>query len=1135
MKGIKYISENKHWFCPTSKKIIFRLIAILLFIVFGLNSNAQFYNGLQMEFGKNRVQYRDFTWSYYRFDEFDMYFTADGQELAVFASKTALKEIKEVEDFFDYNFDKRIIFILYNKLSDFRQSNIGLGTMDEKNIGGVTHIIGNKVFVYYEDDHIHFKEQIKESIAEIVMNSMLYGSSFRDRMSSSALINLPEWYLRGLQSYIADEWDFELENNVKDGILSGKYKKLNWLKNQDAVNAGHSIWRYIAETYGKAVIPNILYITKINRDFNKGFSYVIGVSLKELTPEWIDFYTSQYKLSKFNPMPDSLAIKEKKKNRKKVHCQLRLSPNEKYLAYVTNDMGRTVVWLYDTESRKHRKLTKKGHKLDQIPDYSQPIIAWHPTGEALTIIMEDEGTIKLLNYYVNTGKFESRSLIDDLTGANARRLLYFEKILDFRYDKTGMKFVMSAVKDGQTDIFVYNLIGNAAEQITNDVADDLNPSFTNNDNEIIFSSNRKNDTLIKNDRNRDSITPHYDLFVFDYKKRKNNLRRITNTPKVSEKYSVGYSRNQFAYLSDQNGIVNRYVANYDSTVSHIDTMIHYRYFTVKQPATNYRKNILKMDVNPETGTLAELFQHNMKYHINVTNQTVGDINQTDTLPLTSYRRLMAKKEVAREKREMENLIRQQRRKEYLDSLRAVQQNAIAALDTVKQDVEHPDSTLININKYVFENERSRPAKINQINIPPAIELEQHKDTFILPRKKLYFTNFYINYLVSQLDFSFLNASYQTFTGGEVYFNPGTNALMKIGTQDLFEDYKFTAGFGAGLSFDNYEFLVSVEDLKHRLDKQYIFHRMSFLDTVNMSTGLFISNEAFYILRYPFNQVSALKATAGLRYDKTVVKSEGFYSLNMENRHRAWASIKLEYIFDNTFNLGLNLRSGRRYKIFGEFYNQVDEWQTDLFVVGADFRHYIPLHRNLILAHRFAASSSFGHQKLIYYLGSVDNWLNISRKHPTFDRTIDINRNNDYVFQTVATNMRGFTQNIRNGNSFAVMNTEIRWPVFNYLLNRPINSDFLNNFQVAGFFDIGSAWSGLTPNSPENEYNRQVIDGEGGPVTIIIDKDRPPFVMGYGFGVRSRFLGYFVRLDWAWGIEGDVILPRIFYLSLSMDF
>jgi hypothetical protein len=102
-----------------------------------------------------------------------------------------------------------------------------------------------------------------------------------------------------------------------------------------------------------------------------------------------------------------------------------------------------------------------------------------------------------------------------------------------------------------------------------------------------------------------------------------------------------------------------------------------------------------------------------------------------------------------------------------------------------------------------------------------------------------------------------------------------------------------------------------------------------------------------------------------------------------------------------------------------------------------------------------------------------------------------------------------------------------------LFNRPLNSDFLNNFQVIGFFDVGSAWTGLNPFSGENAYENDYY--ENGPVSIIIDNDSYPIVAGYGIGVRTKLLGYFVRLDYAKGIENNTILPGMLYLSLNLDF
>jgi hypothetical protein len=50
-------------------------------------------------------------------------------------------------------------------------------------------------------------------------------------------------------------------------------------------------------------------------------------------------------------------------------------------------------------------------------------------------------------------------------------------------------------------------------------------------------------------------------------------------------------------------------------------------------------------------------------------------------------------------------------------------------------------------------------------------------------------------------------------------------------------------------------------------------------------------------------------------------------------------------------------------------------------------------------------------------------------------------------------VRGFSQNIRNGNNFAVFNSELRLPFFRYLAGHPLASGFLNNFQVVGFADV----------------------------------------------------------------------------------
>jgi hypothetical protein len=452
----------------------------------------------------------------------------------------------------------------------------------------------------------------------------------------------------------------------------------------------------------------------------------------------------------------------------------------------------------------------------------------------------------------------------------------------------------------------------------------------------------------------------------------------------------------------------------------------------------------------------------------------------------------------------------------------------------------PQKDKIDITNYVFQSEfqKKKPAVDTSaalktdslVAIIPAAASPAADTSFRLPKRRNYNPVFSANYFVAQLDNSLLNATYQTFTGGAVYFDPGLTGLLKIGIADLMNDYKITAGFKLSGDLNSNEYLMVFDDLKRRMDKQYVFFRQA----REFSIGPFFlkvhTHELKYRLSFPFNETTSLRGTAAYRHDRTVIKSTDIIPLQIPNLYENWASLKAEFVYDNTIRRGLNLYNGTRLKVFAEGFRQVDQSKTFMGVAGVDVRHYLKLHRQIVWANRFAASTSFGDLKLIYYLGSVDNTF-VPTNNFNYDINIDFSQN--YAFQTLGSPMRGFIQNIRNGNSFALINSEVRVPVFQYLLQRPLRSDLIRNFQVVGFGDVGTAWTGRDPYGKDNSLNTQIISGN--PITVILQKQIEPLVGGFGFGLRSRILGYFLKADWAWGIEDRKLNDRIFYLSLGLDF
>lgn len=1087
-----------------ANRIVF---STLIMWLFSIPVSAQFYNGSQLTFGKNRVQYTDFLWTYFRFNNFDVYYYLNGKELAQHTADYAGKYIPEIEKKLETTLDRKTQFVVYNTYSDLKQSNIGLLNHTQYNTGGITHIIGTKVFLYFNGDLNHFDRQIRAGITRLLIENIIYGGSIGSQVKNSTLINLPSWYIDGLVSYYSRNWDTELDNKVKDGILSKKYKRFNHLIDDDAVLAGHSLWRFIAEKYGEENIANIAYMTRMNRGVESGFLFVLGIPFKKVIEEWYQWYSDMYSTDSFAFTPYNPAIPLKIK-RDRVYDNLRISPDGEKLVYSVNEKGLYKVYLYDMVSGKKKRVFRKGYRTDEKVDYSYPLLAWHPAGKVFAMIIEHKGQLFLYFYDMETRKWQNQNLFN------------FQKILDFSYSPDGRYFAMSGVQKGQSDIYIYNIAANSADPLMLDVYNDLNPRFLPKSNNIIFSSNRPDDSIRfvkENLRSYDGMENN-DLFIYDRSSGSKLLKRVTKTRLANEIQPVPYSPGYFTYLSDANGVYNRYVAKFDSVVAYVDTTVHYRYYTQSFPVTNYPRSVLSQDVSFTGQKTAELVFENNKYKFYSGEIPPGKITPLQSLGQTRY---MAALEAKAAKDKEEEDLRKSKPDDKVKRKRfvAVYEDEITPVQS--------DTTGIDSFKYQLSTD---PLTGKTIARRKSILQPATGGIIQLPKPRNYNVEYSINQLVSQLDFSYLNLSYQPYLGysGPVYQNSPTNALLMLGATDLLEDYRIIGGVRLNASLVHNEFLVGFANLKHRLDRETYFHRTGFDVSYTNAYVRHRIHELHYVVRYPFTEVIALKGTASLQYDKPYVLSYDYASANIHPEGDVWGIAKGELVYDNTREIGINLMQGLRYKVFGEYYQLVKNQSVNMMVVGFDFRHYTRIHRSFIWANRFAGSTSFGKNRLLYYMGGVDNWL-----LPEFNSEYQIDYTQNYAFQTLATSMRGFRQNARSGNTFALFSSELRLPVFRYFLNKPLRSEFLNNFQVIGFTDIGSAWQGLNPLAEENTFYTRTISSPPLNITVKVQKD--PLIAGYGFGLRSTLFGYFLRADWAWGIEDQTVQPRIFYISLSLDF
>jgi hypothetical protein len=1070
-----------------------------------------------MDFGKNRIQYQAFVWTYLDYDRYRVYSYQGGNEIAKYVSVAVNKQLAILEKRLDYQMEDKVNVLVYNNQNDFKQSNLGLSSEEQTNIGGVTRIIGDKVSIFFNGSHAELDQQIRAALAELLVNKILYGGNAREVVRNSTLVNIPPWFSQGLVKYLSEGWTSYNDNILYDDLKNDNFSSFNRLTGKQAAQVGHALWYYITATFGDGMIPNLLYMTRVSRSPDNALIYTLGFTLNNLIYDFTEIQQRRlYNLrdsARVSPINNNSVLNRYRSNRH--YYQVKVNPEGNKVIYARNELNQLRVYLKDIETGKEKKLLKYGPKVEQLEDYNYPLLGWHPNGDLVAAIYERKD--QLIIHMIN---LENNEVVK-------RNLPGFEKVNSFSYSSDGKKIVMSAVKrgKGQSDIFVFGMNTGAIEQLTNDIWDDNNPTFVKNSKQVVFESNRVNDTIRASDDANYFVkfNRNMDLFMAPYPFTSKVLVRISNTPDVNEIMPQSFKNQYVSYLSDKNGIYNRHLAEYDSAIAFVDTTEHYRYFFKSKAVTNYDRNLLEQNMNPAGTHVAELIYANGRDMMLLT--PLEDLSKIQKYPMNTWERSYISAAVSDPSNYKE----------------------LKAPESVIPQKTDDNNKGIDFDNYKFENEKDKthtdPSKPNVTAKKDTVK-KVLSDQIKFPIQRNYYTSFYTDNIVTQFDNSFLGQNYQVFTGGgsPIYLNPGFNFLTKISISDLFEDQRIVGGFRINPLRDN-EFMLSWEQRKNLFDHQIILDRQTFArvpvapDLVSDLYAKVNTSTVKYSIKYPFSPVAAARLSFLYRNDRYMPLSNSDLPLILRPAYENLAGVRLEYIFDNTRKVMLNILNGFRFKIWSEYWRYTDDKNRDLFTSGFDARHYQKVHRQITWCNRLAGGNSLGSDRLLFYMGGVDNWIN-----PKFNNNVNIVNPEQYGFQTLATNMRGFDQNIRNGNNFLLFNSELRVPLVRYLLDHPVRSDFLNNFQVIGFTDVGMAWYGNNPLSDLNTQNViTYVDHDTGSTTgstgiiITVIDNKNPLVGGVGFGLRSRILGYFVRLDFGWGIDNWEVQKRVVGLSFTTDF
>ena len=394
---------------------------------------------------------------------------------------------------FEHELRDRTPLILYKSHKDFQETNIILQELHE-GIGGFAELFKHRIVIPFTGSLEAFREVIFHELIHIFQYDIIYQKPHARIYSGEFLYSPPIWFIEGMADYFAEDNDAIGEMVIRDASMNNNIVPLPQLQNFNRLSSpfvGYKLGQlavgYLTETYGREKIAEILQGLRQSRtkDIDHVFKEVLGVELEEFDKAWRQTVRKRYwPLVEDRELPDLVSKNLTEKSRYSHNIKPVWSPSGDIIAYVTGNEGFLEIVLMSAKTGERiKRVTKRffREKYEEIrTDFSGfgRSLAWASDGDRIAFVAKHHDANYLLEVNILTEELTQYFKLD------------FDNVSSPDYDGSGERIVFSALKEGQTDLYVIELLTGTVDRLTFDPFNDTHPSWHLTTGEIVYTSER---------------------------------------------------------------------------------------------------------------------------------------------------------------------------------------------------------------------------------------------------------------------------------------------------------------------------------------------------------------------------------------------------------------------------------------------------------------------------------------------------------------------------------------------------------------------------------------------------------------------------------------------------------------------
>lgn len=500
-------------------------------------------------FGRNKVQYHEFKFEVLKTEHFDIYFYPSERQGVDIAARLAERWYARLERLFAHRLRGRQPLILYASHPDFEQTNVIGGELTE-GTGGVTEPLRRRIILplggpIADTDHVVGHELVHAFQFDITTRP----DAPRGQSEAS---RLPLWFIEGMAEYLSlGPVDPNTAMWLRDAARAADGKDtLPAIKDLDnpkyfPYRWGQAFWAYVGGRFGDGVVRQLLGVAAA-ADVDEAIKNVLGVTAKELSNDWHASIHDTYRAILATTAPPNevgrLVIKGKELGAD-LNIGPAISPDGRWIAFLSErSFFSTDLYIADASTGQIvRKLTSTASD----PHYSSIQFiysagAWDSASQRIAIAAVASGRPAL-------------AIFDARTGEQDRELPVVEvdEILNPTWAPDGHAIAFAGMKQGLTDLFIYDLTTAKLRQLTNDPFADLQPAWSPDGTRIAFATDRFSSNLTA------LAIGAYRLALIDPETGAiEPVRAFTSGKHISPQWSP--DGQSLYFISDRDGISNLY-------------------------------------------------------------------------------------------------------------------------------------------------------------------------------------------------------------------------------------------------------------------------------------------------------------------------------------------------------------------------------------------------------------------------------------------------------------------------------------------------------------------------------------------------------------------------------------------------